>query len=65
MKVPLGKGLQPCIEQALDIRLAMSVPEERTCDDAQAVLDPESVERFCRIWAEVGRAILTRRSRQR
>lgn len=25
--------------------------------------DPETVERFCRVWAEVGRAILIRRSK--
>ena len=43
--------------------LAMTAPEEHTCTDAQPVLDPESIKRFCRIWAEVGRAILARRSK--
>ena len=45
------------------LELAMPAPVERICDDAQPVLDSESIERFCRIWAEVGRAILARRSR--
>jgi len=44
--------------------LAIPAPYERICTDAQPVLDPESVERFCRVWAEVGRAILARRSKQ-
>ena len=35
---------------------------ERICTDAQPVLDPESVSRFCQVWAEVGRAILSRRA---
>jgi len=42
--------------------LAIAAPVERTCVDAQPVLDPESIERFCRVWADVGRAILKRRS---
>ena len=29
--------------------------------DVQSVYDSESSERFCRVWAEVGRAILVRR----
>lgn len=44
--------------------LAISPLVERICADAQPVLDPESVEHFCQVWAEVGRAILTRRSKQ-
>jgi hypothetical protein len=44
--------------------LAMPASVERICTDAQPVLDPEAVERFCRVWAGVGRAILTRRSNQ-
>ena len=41
--------------------LAKTAPVERICADAQPVVDTESVERFCRVWAEVGRAILLRR----
>ncbi len=44
--------------------LAIPAPYERICADAQPVLDPESVKRFCQVWAEVGRAILARRSKQ-
>lgn len=63
MKVPLGKSLQPCIEQAQDIGLAIPMPDERIYPDARAIVDPEAVERMCRVWAEAGRAILARRSR--
>ena len=45
--------------------LAMPAPVERIWADAQPVVDTESVERFCRVWAEVGRAILARRSKLR
>jgi hypothetical protein len=44
-------------------KLAMSAPVEHICTDAQPFLDPEAIERFCRVWAEVGRAILARRSK--
>jgi len=40
--------------------LAIHALDERICTDAQS-LDPESIERFCQVWAEVGRAILLRR----
>lgn len=42
--------------------VAIRPPVERTCDDAGSAIDPEIVERLCRKWAEVGRAILARRS---
>ena len=45
--------------------LAMSASVERNCADAQAVLDPEFIERFCQVWAEVGRAILLRREQRK
>jgi hypothetical protein len=44
-------------------RLAISASNEPICTDAQPTLDPKSINRFCRIWAEVGRAILARRSK--
>ncbi len=43
--------------------LAIPGSLEHICPDAPSIVEPESVERFCRIWAEVGRAILARRSR--
>lgn len=43
--------------------LAMLAPVERTCADAHLAVDPEAAERLCRVWAEVGRAILLRRIR--
>jgi hypothetical protein len=36
---------------------------ERTCSNAQTAIDPESIEHFCRTWAEVGQAILARRNK--
>jgi len=43
--------------------LAILHAESDIYSNAQPTLDPESVERFCQVWAEVGRAILARRSK--
>ena len=45
------------------LNLAILTHLERTCVDAQSTIDPESIEHFCRTWAEVGQAILTRRNK--
>ena len=42
--------------------LAKASQGERICADAPS-MDPASVERLCLVWAEVGRAILARRSK--
>ena len=44
-------------------KLDMPASVERICTDAYPIVDPESVERFRRVWAGVGRAILARRSK--
>jgi hypothetical protein len=44
--------------------LAIPALPERICDDAQPILDAESINHFCQTWAEVGRAILLRRKQQ-
>jgi hypothetical protein len=36
---------------------------ERTYGNACPAIDPESIEHFCRTWAEVGQAILARRNK--
>ena len=41
--------------------LAILPKKSDICAEALPVLDPESIERFCRVWAEVGRDILLRR----
>jgi hypothetical protein len=46
-------------------KLAIHTPDERKCADAQPVFDSESIERFCRVWAEAGRAILLRRNQRK
>jgi hypothetical protein len=51
----------PCL---LSERLAILSKKINICADAQPVLDPESIERFCQIWAEVGKAILLRRTQE-
>ena len=46
--------------------VAIPAPIERIYDaDASPIVDPEAVERLCQVWAEVGRAILLRRSQQK
>jgi hypothetical protein len=47
------------------VGLAIHASVERICGDAQPALDPESVERFCQVWAEIGRAILLRRNQRK
>lgn len=42
---------------------ALSTHLERTCANAQPTIDLESIEYFCRTWAEVGQAILARRNK--
>ena len=42
--------------------LAIYSRKRDVCIDAEPVLDPEAVRRFCQVWSEVGRAILARRS---
>ena len=44
-------------KQVLAIRPSL----ERICNEPQPILDPEAIERFCLVWADVGRAILMRR----
>jgi hypothetical protein len=56
---PLQDGSATCGRSTL----AILPKKSDVCTDAQPVLDPESVERLCRVWAEVGRAILGRRSK--
>jgi len=43
--------------------LAIPASIEHECDDAQPVLDPDYIKRFCQVWGEVGRAILNRRDK--
>jgi hypothetical protein len=44
--------------------LAMETLFERTYVRS-CPLDPESIERFCQVWAEVGRAIILRRNQRK
>ncbi len=44
--------------------LAIHATQSVNVTDAQSVIDPEAINRFCQIWAGVGRAILARRSKQ-
>lgn len=61
-----NQGERNCVEGPKDsdtcelIRVAMEALFERTYADAYP-LDPEAIQRFCRVWAKVGRAILLRR----
>lgn len=56
---PLRRGLP--VGEADE--LAMSAPPERTYSDACATIDAGAAERLCQKWAEVGRAILARRTK--
>jgi hypothetical protein len=47
---------------AIAPELAISPPLSDEYKGAPPLPDPETLERFCRVWAEVGRAILVRRS---
>ena len=43
-------------------KLAMLASNEPIYTDAQPVLDPDYMRRFCQAWGEVGSAILGRRN---
>ena len=51
-------------KEASLIKQELAIPgsSEHQCDDAQPVLDPDYIKRFCQVWGEVGRAILGRRN---
>jgi hypothetical protein len=42
--------------------LAILVSNERIWNDAQPILDQDSIRRFCQVWGEVGRTIIGRRN---
>jgi hypothetical protein len=59
MKIKMHGSGEVILEKPLELANLEQI--ERTCANTQPTIDPESIERFCRTWAEVGQAILARR----
>ncbi len=61
-----GAAEHPCVNELFSKempKLARLGQIERTCNNAYPAIAPESIEHFCRTWAEVGQAILARRNK--